>query len=35
MLKPATDENAKKGGEIFVNEANRRIAKEMAKGLKT
>lgn len=35
MLQPATNEAAKKGGEIFVNEANRRIAKEMAKGLKT
>lgn len=35
MLKPATDKIAPKAGEVFVHEAERRISKEMSKGLKS
>lgn len=34
MLKPATDKISNKGGEIFVKEAERKLTKEMSKGLK-
>lgn len=34
-LKPAGDKVANKGGEIYVKEADRRMAKELAKKLKT
>ena len=34
MLKPATDKTTGKVGEIFKEEAEKRISKEMSKGLK-
>lgn len=34
VLKPAGERVAAKGGEIYVNEAKRRMEKELAKGLK-
>jgi len=35
MLKPATDEVCRKGGEIFKDEAEKRLIKEMSKNLKS
>ena len=35
MLKPATEKISPQGGKIFIEEANKRITKEMGKGLKT